>query len=63
MFKDNHTEMLFNMTAAGAPVVRQIATSNALLNRCRYVSNLLLAMFYSINVLRFWESVGNLTGQ
>ncbi|KAJ6568772.1 Alpha/Beta hydrolase protein, partial [Mycena capillaripes] len=46
MFNDDHTEMLFNMTAAGAPVVRQITTSNALLNRCR-----------------FWESVGNLTGQ
>jgi hypothetical protein len=63
MFNDDHTEMLFNMTAAGAPVVRQITTSNALLNRCRYVSDLLLAMFYSINVLRFWRSVGNLTGQ
>ncbi|KAJ7319041.1 Alpha/Beta hydrolase protein [Mycena albidolilacea] len=36
MFNDDHTEMLFNMTAAGAPVVRQITTSNALLNRCRF---------------------------
>ncbi|KAF7335518.1 COesterase domain-containing protein [Mycena venus] len=31
-----NTEMLFNMTAAGAPVVHPITTSNALLQRCSF---------------------------
>ncbi|KAF8168668.1 Alpha/Beta hydrolase protein [Mycena galopus ATCC 62051] len=31
-----HTEMLFNMTAEGAPVVQPITTSNALLERCTF---------------------------
>jgi hypothetical protein len=32
-----HTEMLFNKTTAGAPVVQTTTTSDALLQRCRYV--------------------------
>ncbi|KAJ7235638.1 alpha beta-hydrolase [Mycena haematopus] len=31
-----HTEMLFNKTADGAPVVHAITTSNALLERCKF---------------------------
>ncbi|KAJ7835554.1 alpha/beta-hydrolase [Mycena olivaceomarginata] len=45
-FNISDTEMLFNRTAAGVPVVQPITTSDALLERCR-----------------FWNSVGNLTGQ
>jgi hypothetical protein len=37
MFEIGHTEMLFNKTADGVPVVQPITTSDALLNRCRYV--------------------------
>ncbi|KAJ7505618.1 Alpha/Beta hydrolase protein [Mycena galericulata] len=40
------TEMLFNKTDSGEPVVKTVTTSDALLERCR-----------------FWNSVGNLTGQ
>ncbi|KAJ7503346.1 alpha beta-hydrolase [Mycena galericulata] len=40
------TEMLFNKTDSGEPVVKAVTTSDGLLERCR-----------------FWNSVGNLTGQ
>lgn len=33
-----HTEMLFNRTEAGAPVVQPVATASGLLERCRWVS-------------------------
>ncbi|KAJ7683203.1 Alpha/Beta hydrolase protein [Mycena rosella] len=36
MFDVNNTEMLFNKTADGVPVVQPITTSNALLERCRF---------------------------
>ncbi|KAJ7692101.1 Alpha/Beta hydrolase protein [Mycena rosella] len=36
LFDVGNTEMLFNETAAGAPDVRPITTSNALLERCRF---------------------------
>ncbi|KAJ6534884.1 Alpha/Beta hydrolase protein [Mycena capillaripes] len=35
-FDAQHTEMLFNKTADGVPVVRPITTSAALLERCRF---------------------------
>ncbi|KAF7335524.1 COesterase domain-containing protein [Mycena venus] len=35
-FNVSSTEMLFNKTAAGAPVVQPITTSNALLQRCSF---------------------------
>ncbi|KAJ7470963.1 alpha beta-hydrolase [Mycena latifolia] len=35
-FDINNTEMLFNRTAAGVPVVQPIATSDALLERCQF---------------------------
>ncbi|KAF8214334.1 alpha beta-hydrolase [Mycena galopus ATCC 62051] len=38
-FDISHTEMLFNMTAGGVPVVHPITTSDALLQRCTWVSN------------------------
>jgi len=36
MFKIEHTEMLFNKTADGVPVVQPMTTSDALLERCRF---------------------------
>ncbi|KAJ7917673.1 Alpha/Beta hydrolase protein [Mycena leptocephala] len=63
-FDIRNTEMLFNKTPAGEPVVRPIQATNALVQRCRYVFAYDHRLFIIIKFPpRFWESVGNLTAQ
>ncbi|KAJ7227670.1 alpha beta-hydrolase, partial [Mycena rebaudengoi] len=46
LYSEGNTDMLFNRTASGVPVVEPTTAPDDLLERCR-----------------FWNSVGNLTGQ
>ncbi|KAJ7505620.1 Alpha/Beta hydrolase protein [Mycena galericulata] len=60
------TEMLFNKTDSGEPVVKAITTSDAFLERCQSVGFLLdlrCVLRLIFTAFRFWNSVGNLTGQ
>ncbi|KAF7335451.1 Carboxylic ester hydrolase [Mycena venus] len=55
LYNIEHTEMLFNKTADGVPVVEPIITSNALLERCRHVFALLTISRFMIMFLQVLE--------
>ena len=50
----SNTEMLFNVTDAGAPDIRSVITSNALLERCEWVVFFLFFFFsFSLTILQY----------
>ena len=55
-----HNEMLFNVTAAGAAEIHTFETNAGLLQRCAYVFLFLLVEVAGVLIKwrRFWESVG-----
>ena len=66
-FWNGVTEMLFNVTEAGAPDIRSVKTSSALLKRCEWVVFFLFSLKGDAICIcfchRFWESVSKFSAQ